>query len=314
MISEFETDDQDQAHDMLRRTYTRMRITVAGERHHLRIRRAEVGSIELHRLLLGMRFTADVAPMTLVPIVRIASGTLAQWSSAQTDHYGPGDLFVGSRLDHSFRARVDELDGEHARLPPDLLAQVADAAPGRAPRPIQFTGHRPLSRRAASVWNRSYDYVRDNVAGLSEEEQPLLVGSAVQLLAAVTLATFPNTAMHEPTYEDRHDSHPATLRRAVAFIETNAHRDITPADISVAARVSIRALQLAFRRHLDTTPTAYLRRVRLDHAHRELLVADPAVTSVSAVAMRWGFASHSSFTAHYRGAFGLPPSQTLRRC
>jgi transcriptional regulator GlxA family with amidase domain len=29
--------------------------------------------------------------------------------------------------------------------------------------------------------------------------------------------------------------------------------------------------------------------------------------------MRWGFATHSSFTAHYRAAYGEPPSETLRR-
>jgi transcriptional regulator GlxA family with amidase domain len=119
--------------------------------------------------------------------------------------------------------------------------------------------------------------------------------------------------MREPTIEDRHDAHPANLRRALTFIDENADRGITPTDIALAARVTIRAVQLAFRRHLDTTPTAYLRRVRLDRAHRQLLAADPAVTTVSSVAMRWGFASHSSFTAQYRATYGVAPSGTLRR-
>jgi hypothetical protein len=37
------------------------------------------------------------------------------------------------------------------------------------------------------------------------------------------------------------------------------------ADIAAAARVTTRAVQLAFRRHLDTTPTDYLRQ---DHPAR----------------------------------------------
>jgi predicted DNA-binding protein YlxM (UPF0122 family) len=39
------------------------------------------------------------------------------------------------------------------------------------------------------------------------------------------------------------------VRRAVAFIEEYAHRDISAADIAGAAQVSIRAVQLAFARH-----------------------------------------------------------------
>ena len=70
-------------------------------------------------------------------------------------------------------------------------------------------------------------------------------------------------------------------------------------------------MQLAFRRHLDTTPLGYLRRVRLDYAHRQLAAADPRYESVTAVAYRWGFSS-SRFAAYYRQAYGVLPSQTLR--
>jgi AraC-like DNA-binding protein len=119
-------------------------------------------------------------------------------------------------------------------------------------------------------------------------------------------------SIEDTNTEDRHDAHPATLRRAVAFIDENAHRDITPADIAAACFVTIRAVQVAFRRHLDTTPTDYLRRVRLDRAHRDLLAADPSHETLTAVALRWGFPSPSRFTAAYRRAYGVTPSRTLR--
>ncbi len=61
------------------------------------------------------------------------------------------------------------------------------------------------------------------------------------------------------------------------------------------------------------TPTAYLRRVRLDHAHRELVgAADGDGLTVTEVAYRWGFSSPSRFAERYRAAFGVAPSQTLR--
>lgn len=82
------------------------------------------------------------------------------------------------------------------------------------------------------------------------------------------------------------------MRRAVAFIEENAHLDITVADIAAAVCVTTRAVQLAFQRHLDTTPTAYLRRARLARAHADLTRASPGDgLTVTAVAYRWGFPS-----------------------
>ncbi|MET8121957.1 helix-turn-helix transcriptional regulator [Micromonospora sp. NPDC005189] len=78
-----------------------------------------------------------------------------------------------------------------------------------------------------------------------------------------------------------------------------------------AAGVSLRAVQLAFRRHLGTTPMAYLRRIRLVRAHHDLVRADPGQETVSGIASRWGFASHSRFTARYHASYGVPPRETL---
>jgi transcriptional regulator GlxA family with amidase domain len=126
------------------------------------------------------------------------------------------------------------------------------------------------------------------------------------------LATFPNTALADPTIEDRRDARAAALRRAITFMDEHAGDDISAADIAAAANVTIRAIQLAFRRHLDTAPMGYLRRVRLEHARRELLSADPARDTVKAVAARRGFARPDRFTASYRDLFGVLPDQTLR--
>ncbi|MGY1663732.1 helix-turn-helix transcriptional regulator [Geodermatophilus sp. SYSU D00705] len=115
-----------------------------------------------------------------------------------------------------------------------------------------------------------------------------------------------------PAPADRTDGHPGTLRRAITFIEANCDREIGLADIARAAYVTPRAVQLAFRRHLDTTPTAYLRQVRLAQAHRQLRDATPGDgVTVTAVAARRGF-TPSRFTERYRAAYGELPSRTLR--
>jgi transcriptional regulator GlxA family with amidase domain len=126
------------------------------------------------------------------------------------------------------------------------------------------------------------------------------------------LTAFPNTGQREPTFTDRLDSHPAALRRAISFIEASPDLDVTVADIARAAHVSVRAIQVAFRRHLDTTPMAYLRKVRLDGARAELLNAIPDQgLTVTAVASRWGWARPSRFAADFRAAYGQHPYTLL---
>ncbi|WP_067779286.1 helix-turn-helix transcriptional regulator [Nocardia amikacinitolerans] len=78
------------------------------------------------------------------------------------------------------------------------------------------------------------------------------------------------------------------------------------------AHVTIRAVQLAFRKHLDTTPMGYLRKVRLAGAHEQLLAASPDDGhTVTGVAAAWGFAHPGRFASSYRQAYGVAPQTTL---
>jgi AraC-like DNA-binding protein len=105
---------------------------------------------------------------------------------------------------------------------------------------------------------------------------------------------------------------PQPLRRALAFIDDHAADPITLNEIAVAAHLSPRGLQATFRRHLDTTPLAQLRSVRMERAHWDLQNAEPGDTSVAALAARWGFTHLGRFAVDYRRRYGSSPSQTLR--
>ena len=107
---------------------------------------------------------------------------------------------------------------------------------------------------------------------------------------------------------------PAVVRRAVEFIDGNAHRDISSAEIAEAARIGVRGLQVAFQQSRSETPSAYLRQVRMHGAHRDLAAGDPTRgDTVGAVAARWRFANVGRFSTAYRHLFGCTPSATLRR-
>jgi AraC-like DNA-binding protein len=78
------------------------------------------------------------------------------------------------------------------------------------------------------------------------------------------------------------------------------------------ACVSIRSLQEGFRRHLDMTPTQYLREVRLARAHEDLRLADPSQATVTRIARDSGFTSVGRFAQMYAKRYGNHPSETLR--
>ena len=111
---------------------------------------------------------------------------------------------------------------------------------------------------------------------------------------------------------DRTDALPPLLRQAMAYIDGNAHTGIGLTDIAAAIHVTPRTVQYMFNRHLDTTPLTYLRRVRLDHAHRDLAAADPMSDTVTEIAARWGWMHPGRFSVAYKAMYGESPSSTLR--
>ncbi|RSS40126.1 AraC family transcriptional regulator [Streptomyces sp. WAC07061] len=165
----------------------------------------------------------------------------------------------------------------------------------------------PDGDRASALWTAASHYAHRALT--SGPLYALEADTLAQTLAVAALSAFPNTL----TTPDPHTSavQPAALRRAVAFIDDNAHRPVTLAQIATAAGTTPRAVQYAMRRHYGMTPLAYLRRVRLARAHTELLAAEPHQgVLVQDVAARWGFAKPGHFSAAYRQVYGQTPSTT----
>jgi AraC-like DNA-binding protein len=103
------------------------------------------------------------------------------------------------------------------------------------------------------------------------------------------------------------------IRAAVELIQAEAHLPLTVSSIAARCHISVRSLQQEFRRHLGTSPMAYLREVRLRRAHQSLLESDPSTTSVAAVAYDWGFTNLGRFAAAHAARYNELPAITLRR-
>ncbi|WP_434730374.1 helix-turn-helix transcriptional regulator [Rhizobium binae] len=103
---------------------------------------------------------------------------------------------------------------------------------------------------------------------------------------------------------------PWHVKRAIGYMHANLGRSMTVASIAREAGISVRALQLAFRRFKGTTPLSHLQAMRLAAARDEFLNST-SPPSISAVARKAGFTHMGRFAAAYSEAYGETPSETL---
>ncbi|PZF56165.1 hypothetical protein DEI92_15300 [Curtobacterium sp. MCBD17_034] len=264
--------------------------------------------------LRGNRFTGSVEGT-----VQVQGEYVVTWITAGTgamDLEGTGDLTplepgqpvlftTGGQNRFAFadyKQNLVHLDGRY-------LERVAAEVEGHDGGPLRFRHGGRLEDHALQRWTAAVRTV--NAVGASADASALLRSEVNRLAAVSLLSTFPHEATSLPPelLLPRH----RRVRTAVEFIHANAHLPITLTDVAAAANVSSRSLQQAFERALATSPTRYLRQVRLERVRAELLEQHPEDVSVGDVARRWGFVHLGRFSGAYAAAFGEYPRETLYR-
>jgi AraC-like DNA-binding protein len=128
------------------------------------------------------------------------------------------------------------------------------------------------------------------------------------------LATLRAATGREPARADHaRQSQTAVVKAAEDYALSHVGERVYVTDLCRAAAVSERSLEYAFREVTGLTPVAYLLRLRLHRARQALLAATHGSTTVSAVALDWGFRHFGGFSRAYKDCFGELPSETLRR-
>lgn len=259
----------------------------------------ETASFVDYRLSAQVHSRAEPQDQLLVcrvdaPDARVWSGRAsldaeAVWMSDGTE--------VEARWDRSARVRAIVFDHQAAQ---SRARQIT----GDDRRELRTTGLAPHSVMDSQRWERMFAYLdrslRDGIA------DDLLVAELERHALIITLSAFPTTFSESLRRPAQRAGAPAAVRRALAYIDANAHLAITIDDVAAASYISTRGLQYAFRRALDITPADALRRARLDGAHRDL--RNGRGRSVGEVARRWGFSNSSRFASAYREAYGMTPA------
>jgi len=79
--------------------------------------------------------------------------------------------------------------------------------------------------------------------------------------------------------------------------------------LSEEVHVSERELERLFRKHLNITPSAYYRNLRLEQARQLLQQTNRSITNI---AVSCGFTSASHFSRTYHAKFDVAPSRDRR--
>lgn len=194
----------------------------------------------------------------------------------------------------------------------DLKAILAEEV-RRAPNSLEFV---PVPIKIAGEAGAFAHLVRticdDIENGVTTYTHPRVYGAVEDVLKRLLLAAAPhnysdtfNMAARSPV--------PYYLRRVEVFICAHATEPISLTDLIRASGVSGRSLHAGFRRFRSETPMGYLKKHRLDLAHRKLKTAIEHGQSVTDVAFACGFTHLSKFARYYQERFGERPSDTLRQ-
>lgn len=277
----------------------------------IRMSQMVIGHVSVTSAALPSALEFDTGRWSCYLVSQLKSGSMRIGATARAEQCSSGDVTLAVRPGRPCWAQTVDADVSLAAVAPEALLRITGDPETDGRPPVRFTSGRPRSSAAAGQWRTAVDYVMATVQSVpNTEDAALVVGGAISLLASTLLHVFPNTYADAECNDHPEVSSPL-VRQAIDYIRANCARDIAIADVATAINVTPRAVQYMFRRHLDTTPVAYLRQVRLERAHRDLLAADPTTATVSAIATRWGFAHTGRFSQVYRAEFGESPSVTL---
>jgi AraC-like DNA-binding protein len=281
------------------------------------------------------RFHARVACARLEPLslVEASYGSAVRLRRAPADSYAailiPVQGRITVRARHStmtaepYRTMVvvgegDDLDSDWEpgaraiilRIESDALDDAVDLIDHRrGPRLRVLTG--PVSGASGfaiygAVQLLAQTFARAGASGITTAWRRHLV----QHTLLTALLAIPHTLEGELGRPDAIRS--AVLRRAVDAIESESSADVTVPGLALLLGVTVRTLELGFRREFDCTPSEFLRAARLRRVHEELQLAERESTTVSSVASKWGFSHHGRFARNYRERYGMSPADTLR--
>jgi AraC-like DNA-binding protein len=208
--------------------------------------------------------------------------------------YNRGQRYTRSPLAH------DGDRGDWFAVTSELAREIATSAGD----PVGDVPDRPFRVEFLPVSPALYATQRRAVQCIQNGAEPLQVEELVLAVISAAIRGVPGGA---PARSDPDPTaHRDLAMRARAELATRLSEPLDLATLAGRLGVSPWHLCRVFKQQTGTTITAYRRDLRLRVALEHL---DPSAPGISSVAHRFGFSSHSHFTAAFRRRFGFTPSE-----
>ncbi|QVN04086.1 AraC family transcriptional regulator [Pseudomonas rhodesiae] len=100
---------------------------------------------------------------------------------------------------------------------------------------------------------------------------------------------------------------PHLINRAAEYMASSVDPHLTVCEVATHAGLSVRSLQMGFKKFKNTTPIVFLREQRLEKARRMLNMEDNSLTPKE-IAYACGFTNYQSFCKYYSLKYFIHPS------
>ncbi|GAA1770632.1 helix-turn-helix transcriptional regulator [Kocuria aegyptia] len=240
-------------------------------------------------------------------------GVRYDWQIREESGAAAAGSSVLFRPEHPSLVVAQDVDVTLVHLPVELVQQTADTVYG-ARTPVAFAASTSAGNRLGQYWSGLARHGAGVLASAAFDE-PLVRSELTRQLAVGLLECFPLVGNPGERYLSM-EAQARRYRIAVQFLDARAADPVTVEDAARAAGTTTGALVRAFQANhpLALTPAQYLRRIRVDAAHRDLAAGDPgAGDTVKGIAARWGFTHPGRFAQYYRQVYGTTPRHTLDR-
>jgi AraC-like DNA-binding protein len=284
---------------------------VSGQRVEARMHHAALGDVCISRLRYGADVDIDPGPLgdfflVMMPLdghSHISCGTQELESCN-----GLGSVASPS-LPLKMRWSGDN-DQLMVRVASPFLERMLAAQRGRPlDHPLEF--RLGFEWRNCTAWLCVVRFLVDCAeSGLDPSEHKLMVAHAEVMVATTLLAAQPHNYRDE-FMPQRGAIVPRQVHRVKEYLRAHAHEPVNATQLAEVAGCSLRSLYAGFQEFCGQSPMQYLRGLRLERVRSDLL-SGCVSTSVSGVALRWGFGHLGRFSSEYKARFGEHPSETLR--
>ena len=102
------------------------------------------------------------------------------------------------------------------------------------------------------------------------------------------------------------------LNFLIEYTQDTGHLFMNLTELETFTGLSSRMLQLSFQKTLNITPSQWIKKQKMLHAHR-LIVEGKGFITITQIALECGFTNFSLFAKYYREEFKELPSQTMKK-